>query len=97
MHMKRQNFDNCYIQEPVYWLVLMLRSLWGVSDSQADSFSGIKYLDLDILHVLMKFSSLTIQVAFIYLFAIPSIPQIITKRCFEKNGCLRMTEVIFSS
>ena len=22
-HMKRQSFDNCYIQEPVYWLVLM--------------------------------------------------------------------------
>ena len=23
MHLKRQSFDNFYIQEPVYWLVLM--------------------------------------------------------------------------
>ena len=45
MHLKRQSFDNCDIQEPAYWLVLMRVSLWDVSDSQADSVIGIKYLD----------------------------------------------------
>ena len=34
MHMKRKSFDNCYIQEPVYWLVLMPRSMWSLSDGQ---------------------------------------------------------------
>ena len=33
----------------------------------------------------MNFRPLTIQVAFIYLFAIPSIRQIITRACFEKK------------
>ena len=30
MHMKRQSFDNCYIQEPVYWLVLICDGRSGV-------------------------------------------------------------------
>ena len=77
-------------------LAVMRQSLWGVSDSQTDSFSGIKYLDLNNYTVWMNFRLLTLQVTFIYLFAIPTIHQIITKKCFEKNGCQRMTQVKFS-
>ena len=35
--------------------------------------------------VWMNFRPLTIQVTFIYLFAVPIINQIITRRCFEKR------------
>ena len=35
--------------------------------------------------VWMNFLPLTIQVPFIYLFAIPSLPKIITRTCFEKK------------
>ena len=47
MHLKRQSFDNCYIQDLAGFNVTVVTQ--GVSDSQTDSFIRIKYLHLDLL------------------------------------------------